>query len=118
VQINLVASGAQATWPPNGWRLHGDAGTLLADGQFSYEISVQTGTVESRRSLPVPPRLRDAVAPLETDTQQKWAALAQDFVADVRGAPHRPYLTSRDGSRFEAAVDSIREGRGWTELPH
>jgi predicted dehydrogenase len=116
VQVSLVASGARAVWPPNGWRLHGETGTLLADGQFSYAIALQREGEEAREVLPVPRRLAESVAPLETDTQQKWAALAQDFVADLRGAPHRPYLTFRDGWRFETAVDAIREGRGWTEF--
>ena len=49
--------------------------------------------------------------------QRKWCALARDFVADVRGEPHQPYLTFRDGWRYQAAIDAIRAGRGWVELP-
>jgi predicted dehydrogenase len=118
VQVSLVASGAQAAWPPNGWRLHGESGTLLADGHFDYRISRQRDGRAAREALPVPSRLLDEEARLETDTQRKWAALARDFVADVRGASHRPYLTFRDGWRFEEAVDAIREGRGWVDVPN
>lgn len=117
VQVSLVASGARAAWPPNGWRLHGETGSLLADGHFDYEVALQRGGRGAREALPVPQRLLDEEAPLETDTQRKWAALARDFVADVRGEPHQAYLTFRDGWRFEEAVDAIRGGRGWLDVP-
>jgi hypothetical protein len=51
------------------------------------------------------------------DTTNKWAALACDFVADVRGEAHRPYLTFRDGWRYQEAIEAIRAGRGWFTLP-
>ncbi|RIK39349.1 MAG: hypothetical protein DCC57_20275 [Chloroflexi bacterium] len=38
-------------------------------------------------------------------------------VADIRGEPHRPYLTFYDGWRYQEAIDAIRSGRGWYELP-
>jgi hypothetical protein len=51
------------------------------------------------------------------DETNWWAALAADFVADVRGEAHRPYLTFRDGRRYQEAIDAIRSGRGWYTLP-
>jgi hypothetical protein len=51
------------------------------------------------------------------DVQNKWAALARDFVADIRGEPHEPYLTFRDGWRYQEAIDAIRAGHGWHDLP-
>ena len=95
--MSLVASGARAAWPPNGWRLHGETGSLLADGHFSYEVSLQRGPGEPRQPLPVPQRLLQALPAVGTEFQNKWAALAREFVADVTGRPHRPYLTFLDG---------------------
>ncbi|HEV2123838.1 MAG TPA: Gfo/Idh/MocA family oxidoreductase [Chloroflexota bacterium] len=117
VHVSLVASGAHATWPPNGWRFHGETGTLLADGHFSYELSLQRKAGGEREPLPVPQRLLEDLPAVGTETQDKWAALARDFLADIRGEPHRPYLTFRDGWRFEAMIDAIRAGRGWMAVP-
>jgi hypothetical protein len=47
-----------------------------------------------------------------------WLAeLVRDFVAGIRGEPHRPYLTLRDGWRDQVSIDAIRTGSGWTALP-
>lgn len=59
-----------------------------------------------------PQRLLDAVP-----GGNWWAALAADFVADVRGEVHRPYLTFYDGWRAQEAIDAIRAGSGWDTLP-
>ncbi|HEX2517176.1 MAG TPA: Gfo/Idh/MocA family oxidoreductase [Chloroflexota bacterium] len=117
VQVCLVASGARAAWPPNGWRLHGETGSLLADGHFSYEVSLQRGPGDPRQPLPVPQRLLQALPAVGTEFQNKWAALAREFVADVTGRPHHPYLTFLDGWRFALIADTIRSGRGWLDLP-
>jgi predicted dehydrogenase len=117
VQVTLVASGARATWPPNGWRFHGETGSLLADGQFGYEVTLKRSPAGPAEALPVPQRLLDDLPAVGTEFQNKWAALARDFVADIEGHPFRPYLTFRDGWRFECAVDTIRTGAGWLDLP-
>jgi len=117
VQVTLVASGAHATWPPNGWRFHGETGSLLVDGHFSYDVSLQRKAGGEREALPIPQRLLDDLPAAGTEFENKWAALAWDFVADVKGKPHRPYLTLRDGWRFEETIDAIRAGRGWFEIP-
>ncbi|HVG98540.1 MAG TPA: Gfo/Idh/MocA family oxidoreductase [Chloroflexota bacterium] len=117
VQVTLVASGARATWPPNGWRFHGESGSLLADGHFGYEVTLKRSADGPAEPLPVPQRLLDDLPAVGTEFQNKWAALARDFVADIRGRPFRPYLTFRDGWRFECTVDTIRAGAGWLVLP-
>ena len=33
-------------------------------------------------------------------------------MADIQGEPHDPYLTFRDGWRYQAAIDAIRQGAG------
>jgi hypothetical protein len=47
----------------------------------------------------------------------RWAALARDFVADICGEPHEPYLTFEDGYRYQVMIEAIRQGTGWVELP-
>jgi len=117
VNVSLSVTGSTANWPPNGWRLHGTVGTLLADGHYSYAISRQRSAKDQREPLPVPHRLIDALPTPGDEFQNKWAALAADFVADIQGKPYRPYLTFRDGWRFQLAIEAIRQGQGWTVLP-
>lgn len=38
--------------------------------------------------------------------------LVRDFVADICGEDHEPYLTFRDGWRYQVAVDTIRQAGG------
>ena len=113
----VVSSIATAPWPPPGWRVYGDEGTLLAEGFDTYTVSRLRGAGAEREALPVPQRLLDELPSLGAGETNRWAALAGDFVADVRGEPHRPYLTFRDGWRYQEAVDAIRGGRGWYTLP-
>jgi hypothetical protein len=49
--------------------------------------------------------------------QNKWAALAREFVADIRGEAHCSYLNFGDGWRYQEAIDAIRAGRGWYIAP-
>jgi hypothetical protein len=68
----------------------------------------------------VPQRLLDAVPQSGAgphDPVTHWATLARDFVADVRGQDHQPYLTFADGWRYQEAIEAIRSGRGWYTLP-
>lgn len=113
-----VGSGIPAPGDIDGWRLYADDGTLLArrvGGRFSYTVSVIRNDREE--PLPVPQRLLDDVPSVGDDEQNKWCALVRDFVADIRGEPHRPYRTLRDGWRDQIIIDAIREGRGWTTVP-
>jgi len=107
-----VGTLASTPWPPNGWGVYGDEGTLLAEGDFSFTVYRLGSAGADRELLPVPQRMLDALAGGDW-----WAALADDFVADLRGEAHRPYLTFRDGWRFQEAIDAIRAGGGWYTLP-
>jgi predicted dehydrogenase len=103
----------------DGWRLYGRTGTLLAQregGRFSYIVSRLGRGEQVAEPLPVPERLRAALPQVGDDEQNKWCALLQDFVADIRGEVHQPYLTFRDGWRTMVAIDAIRAGSGWTDL--
>lgn len=113
VAVNAVAGTLASTpWPANGCLVYGDEGTLLAEGDFSYTVYRLGGAGADRALVPVPQGVLDAVP-----GGNWWGALAADFVADVRGEVHRPYLTFRDGWRYQEAIDAIRAGRGWYTLP-
>ena len=114
VQVNM---GVHELSPTNGWYFYGEAGILLAQGVFSLTVSRFNGPNTAPTPLPVPQRLLDALPAIGEDMANKWAALARDFVADIRGEPHEPYLTFRDGWRYQEAIDAIRAERGWHELP-
>lgn len=118
VPVTLIsAPGATATDAESGIRLCGERGTLIARGTGSFRISRILGAETSETELPIPERLRESLPSLDGNCEDRWAALARDFVADIRGEPHKPYLTFRDGWRYQEAIDAIRSGRGWYELP-
>lgn len=118
-QVSISATGLPAIWPPNGWRFNGTDGTLLADGHFSYTVRLHRAgdPADAWEELPVPERILAAHPRVGDEFQRKWTALARDFVADVRGRPHDPYLTFRDGWRFQETFDAIWAGLGWTAIP-
>jgi predicted dehydrogenase len=109
---SLLADGAlPETWPPNGWRFYGDDGVLVATGAFTFEVARRREAGGDAEPLPVPERLRQGLPQTGQALVDKWAALTGDFLADVRGGPHRPYPTFLDGWRVQAMIDAIRAGR-------
>lgn len=110
-----VEFGAPQPGRTNGWSFYGERGTLIGEGFFPIAISRQNGS--ELEPLPVPQRLLDALPQLAHAPHSKWAALARDFVADIRGEPHDSYLTFRDGWRYQVAIDAIRQGAGWMQMP-
>ena len=119
VQVSISATGNPAAWPANGFRFHGTGGTLVADGQFSYTVRLHRAgePAGTWQEMPVPARILAEFPSDGDEFQRKWTCLAKDFVADIRGESHRPYLTFRDGWRFQTAFDTIRSGVGWTAIP-
>src|SRR5262249_5293708 len=110
---------APAQWPGSDLRLYGTEGTLVGEGYGDYTVSrFAAGGKDTRpEPLPVPERLRESLPQLENAPFSKWAALARDFLADVRGEPHAPYLTFYEGWRYQEAIDAIRAGGGWHTIP-
>ena len=95
------------------------AGTSMEQRACSREMgfcpsSFHSMTVLSPQGmpLPTPQRLLERLPQIGDDVQNKWAALALDFVADIHGEPHEPYLTFHDGWRYQEAIDAIR-ARAW-----
>jgi predicted dehydrogenase len=115
----LTGPGVGVAEETDGLRLYGDDATLVASGPpASVQFTIaRVAAGQEPEPLPVPSRLLEHLPPVGTGTMQLWAALARDFVADVRGEPHTPYLTFRDGWRYQEAIDAIRSGAGWQTLP-
>jgi len=119
--VAVLSGDIVAAWPSPGFRVYGTAGTLAVDGYVNAQnIRLWTEPGTDPTPLPTPQRLIDAIPPFEGDgdhyVQGKWAALARDFVADIRGLDHDSYLTFADGYRYQVAIDAIRAGAGWTQL--
>jgi predicted dehydrogenase len=125
IPVSLTLGGAvRQSWPPSGLRLYGDAGTLIAEGGLYFRVFRLRAPDAEREALLVPQRLLDALPPVSDKVspafgavENKWAALAREFVADIRGEPRQPYLTFRDGWRHQEAIDAVRAGAGWHTLP-
>jgi predicted dehydrogenase len=112
VRVNLFAPAPASI---NGWYFYGDKGTLVGEGLFSLSVSKHLGS--EVEPLPTPPRLLAELPQVGDDAQKKWTALARDFVADILDRPHEPYLTFQDGWRYQVAIDAIRQGKGWYQMP-
>jgi hypothetical protein len=120
VQAVIVASAmAPETYPENGWRLHGDEGTLIATGVHLPEsqFSLLAGPKAEPKALAVPERIWAALPKVGNDLENNWGALFRDFLADIRGEPHAAYPTFRDGWRYQIIIDAIRSASGWQEVP-
>jgi len=109
--------GAAQANPLNGWYVYGDKGTLVAKDRSVFMLEVFRQQGDELTPLPTPQRLVDVVPQLSDHVMSRWAALARDFVADICGEPHEPYLTFEDGYRYQVMIDAIRQGTGWAELP-
>ena len=102
--------------PTGGWYFYGTRGTLV--GRGGHILSPITKHVaETSEELPVPQTLTDALPRIGDDIQNKWVALVRDFLADIENRSHDPYLTFRDGWRYQIAIDAIRTSRGWSDIP-
>ena len=102
--------------PSGGWYFYGDKGTLVGrGGHILSRISKHIGS--QVEGLPIPQELSDRLPQVGDDSQNRWVALAGDFVADIQNRPHEPYLTFQDGWRYQVAIDAIRRSDGWTQIP-
>jgi len=65
----------------------------------------------------VPERILNALPQIADDLHRNWAALAREFVADVRDEPHADYPTFRQGWINQEIIEVARAGTGWTGIP-
>jgi predicted dehydrogenase len=66
---------------------------------------------------PVPESIIRRLPHIDHGLHRDWAALAREFVADIRGEPHEAYPTFRQGWIYQEITKVIREGVGWTAIP-
>ncbi len=66
---------------------------------------------------PVPERILESLPRIANGLHRDWATLAREFVADIRGQPHEPYPTFRQGWIFQEIVEAVRAGSGWETIP-
>ena len=103
--------------PGRRWYFHGDKGTLVGQGGHILHTITRHADGETEE-YPIPQALVDDLPDLGEDIQNKWVALARDFIADIEGRPHQSYLTFFDGWRYQIAIDAIRHSNGWAEIPN
>lgn len=108
VPVTLISGPGVPPGDTVGMRLVGERGVLIARGEVAFRVSQILGKATEETELPVPERLTAALPQAGGYCEDRWAALAKEFVADIRGQVHTPYLTFRDGWRYQEAIDAIR----------
>jgi predicted dehydrogenase len=96
--------------------VHGGDGALFIEGSYC-----QGGLFLKKRGGPwepleLPEEIRKRLPEVEGDTERNWAALAREFVADLTGRGHEPYLTFRDGWIHQQVIDAVRASSGWRRI--
>lgn len=108
--------------------IYGDEGSLHYAGGVHFGIRPDTAarptisrtTLQSQEWMdePVPERVFQSLPQIGDDLQRDWAALAREFVAAIRGEPHSPYPTFRQGWINQEIIEAVRGGSGWRDIPH
>jgi hypothetical protein len=106
---------------------YGSHGTIHVDKAYCQgALSLWQEGQDEFREIPIPADLLAGLPTVERRAnwnagwevpQRAWNALARDFVADIEGRPHQPYLTIEDGWRHQEAIDAVRAAEGWVVLP-
>jgi predicted dehydrogenase len=105
---------------------YGSKGTIHIDGSYGQgAVHICRDGEEAFRTLPPDDLSAFGMlgpapahwAPNWIPIQRSWNALAMDFAADIRGTPHAPYFTLRDGWRHQELIDAIRAAAGRASLP-
>ena len=96
---------------------YGEGGTIHIDGAYAQgPLYVGQGKA-SWHQRAVPERILNSLPAIEDDTERNWTQLAREFVADIRGEGDAGYLKFRDGWKFQAVIDAVRQRSGWVTLP-
>jgi predicted dehydrogenase len=96
----------------------GSKGTLVVEGSGDGKALRHKDAASSDwRTIAVPTPSDPWWLASDSNELHNWKALAQRFVADIRGDPHGPYPNFEDGCDASEAIDRIRLGRGWSPIP-
>lgn len=107
--------------------VYGDEGSL----HYDWVVDPATNAARDGRPLvsrasfpsgdwqdePVPDEIMQRLPQIAHGLHRDWAALAHEFVADIRGEAHEPYPTFRQGWIYQEIIKAIREGAGWAAIP-
>jgi len=98
--------------------LHYAASRRLANPAATDVPCISRGNLNSQEwhDEPIPPRIYQSLPPLANELHRDWASLAREFVADVRGEPHQPYPTFRQGWINQEIAEVVRAGAGWASV--
>ena len=107
--------------------IYGDEGSLHYDWVIDPKTNVARGSRPSIlrtsfasadwREEPVPERILQSLPQIAHGLHRDWAALAREFVADIRGESYEPYPTFRQGWIYQEITEAIRNGSGWVAIP-
>ncbi len=96
---------------------YGEKGTLHVEGCYMQGAVLLKAGGPTWEELAVPLDIIDALPPDSDNTQRNWNQLAREFIADIEGRAHEPYLTFRDGWLYQAVIDAVRSNCCWQPLP-
>lgn len=106
---------------------YGSRGTIHVDKAYCQgAVHLWQDGQDGFREVPVPADILAWLPPVERRSnwnagwevpQRAWNVLAREFVADIEGRAHQPYLTIEDGWRHQEAIDAVRAAAGWVVLP-
>jgi predicted dehydrogenase len=97
--------------------VYGSSGAIFMKGFYAQGPLFLGTRKEGWKELALPRDIVESLPDIEDDTQRNWTQLMKEFVANIRGEGPECYQTFRDGWIYQEAVDAVRAGRGWVEMP-
>ncbi len=96
---------------------YGSEAAIHINGAYAQgPLFLKDGKSDWKR-VDVPERITNSLPSIEDDTQRNWTQLMREFVADIRGEGYSGYQTFKDGWIFQEAIDAVRRGDGWSDMP-
>ena len=83
----VVGPGPHGPGETDRLRLYGEAGALIADGRFAFQVAFLAGPGASPEPLPVPQRLLDELPAVADPVQNKCAPWPGTSSPTCRGSP-------------------------------
>lgn len=96
---------------------YGDEASIHIGGAYAQGPSHVKRRGSDWELVPVPADITDGLPDIEDDTQRNWTVLIGEWLTDIRGEGYCGYQTFKEGWQFQAAVDAVRGGDGWFEVP-
>jgi len=125
ITVRICCSAAIQSREGRSLTVYGDEGSLHYARQNPARPTAPDRWIISRATLRsskwvderVPERILNALPQIADDLHRNWAALAREFVADIRDESCIPYPTFRQGWINQEIIGVARAGTGWTGIP-